>query len=448
MKALYRKYYLDLFLASRLFAGIALCVTVFLFAFFLPVLQVLAYVLFCVLLLLLLIDMILMFCYAKPFDGARAVPERLSNGDDNTIMVSLENRYPFSVDVLVIDELPYQFQIRDQEFLRHLKAKDKYSFSYLLRPVKRGEYNFGLLRAYVSSPIGLIRRRFNFGSGHTVPVYPSFLQLRKYELMAISNRLPDAGNRRIRRIGQSLEFEQVRNYVQGDDYRKVNWKATARRAELMTNSFIDEKTQHVYCIVDKSRNMKMPFDGMTLLDYAINASLALSDVVLLRDDKAGLITFAEKSGTMLPADRRPGHLGKIMSTLYNEKTRYLESDMEALFVRIRTMIRQRSLLILFTNFEGMQALRRQLPYLRRMSKYHLLLVVFFENTELRSLTESPATDVEGIYVKTIAEKFAHEKKMMVRELENFGITGLLTKPRNLSADVINKYLEIKARRQL
>src|SRR6202012_24056 len=176
--------------------------------------------------------------------------------------------------------------------------------------------------------------RYTFAQAENLPVYPSFLQMRKYELMAISDNLVELGIKKIRRLGHSMEFEQVKNYVPGDDYRTINWKATARQGNLMVNNYTDEKSQHVYCIIDKSRVMKMPFEGMTLLDYAINASLVLSNVALLKEDRAGLITVAEKIGAVVPADRRNTQINKILEVLYKEKTRYLETNMEALYSTI------------------------------------------------------------------------------------------------------------------
>jgi uncharacterized protein (DUF58 family) len=264
------------------------------------------------------------------------------------------------------------------------------------------------VHVYVKSPLGLISRRYSFNQAETLPVYPSFLQMRKYELMAISNNLSELGIKKIRRLGHSLEFEQVKAYVTGDDYRTINWKATARRGELMTNSYTDEKSQHVYCIIDKSRAMKMPFNGLSLLDYAINASLVLSNVALLKEDKAGLVTIGEKIGAVIPADRRNTQINKILEVLYKEKTRYLETNMEALYSTVRSVIKQRSLVMFFTNYESLPALERQLPFLKRIAGFHLLLVVFFENTELKKLSGQPAANVEGIYIKTIAEKFAYD----------------------------------------
>lgn len=449
MKHFFNACYKNIFLGKILFAGIGLCVTLFLVAFFVPWLGDLPYVLLMVLFGMVLLDLVLLFRNSRTVFLRRDLPERLSNGDENPIRIYVENFYAFPVRIGVIDEIPAQFQKRDVWFESWLRPGAHTTINYVLRPVKRGEYLFGQVRLYVQSPLGLICRRFNFEQDVIVPVYPSFLQLRKYELMAISNRLTEMGIKKIRRVGHSMEFDQVKNYVQGDDYQSVNWKATARKGgELMVNSFTDEKAQHVYCIIDKSRAMKMPFEGMSLLDYAVNASLILCNVALIKEDKAGLITLAEKIASVVPADRRPAQLGKIMNILYKEKTRYLESNMEALYTGIRTMLSQRSLLVFFTNFESMSALNRQLPYLKRIAKYHLLLIVFFENTELKTITEVPAKDVEGIYIKTIAEKFAYEKKLMVRELSKNGILSILTKPENLTINVVNRYLAIKAQQKI
>lgn len=448
MKKFFRKYYTDLFLGKHLFIALGVCVAMFLFSFFIPVLGDLPYLFFCVLLLLVLIDLILLYRTKKGVFLRREVPERLSNGDDNELKIYLENFYAFPVNLGIIDEIPFQFQKRDVWFKTHLASREQKVITYLLRPTKRGEYDFGLTRLYVQSPLALLSRRFNVGTNKIVPVYPSFLKLRQYELMAVSNRLTDIGIKKIRRLGHSMEFDQVKNYVAGDDYRTINWKATARKSDLMVNSYTDEKSQHVYCVIDKSRAMRMPFDGLTLLDYAINASLILSSVALVKEDKAGLITIAEKTKSIVPADRRAVQLNKIMEVLYKEKTRYLETDMEALYTTIRATLKQRSLVVFFTNFESMSALERQLPFLKRIAKFHLLLIVFFENTSLKSLSEEPAKDVQGIYIKTIAEKFAYEKKLMVKELAKHGILSLLTPPQNLTVNVVNRYLAIKAKQQI
>jgi len=395
--------------------------------------------------LILSIDAFLLFRIKKGVFARRDVPDRLSNGDPNPIILHLENRYSFRANLEIIDEIPFQFQRRDVLFQTSLLPNEAQQLHYDLRPTKRGEYSFGAVNVFVKSSIGLLKRRYQFSQDKMVAVYPSYLQMRQYELLAISNRLSEIGIKRQRRLGHSMEFEQIRPYVQGDDIRTVNWKATARRNELMVNAFQDERSQAVYCLIDKGRVMKSPFEGLTLLDYAINASLILSNIALLKQDKAGIITFSEVIGQVLPADKRTGQMQKILEILYKQKTRYLESDYETLYAHVKNQVRQRSLLLLFTNFETLNALRRQLPYLRQLAKSHLLIVIFFENTETAQLLKTPAETTETIYLKTIAERFYYEKRRIVKELEQYGIQSILTAPQDLNANTVNKYLELKSR---
>jgi uncharacterized protein (DUF58 family) len=448
MKKFFQLFYRDLFLTNRLFALIICCVVLFLFAFFFNWLDIVPQLFFYSLAALVIIDAWLLYGTRRGIFAKRHAPERLSNSDDNELGIYLENWYTFNVNIGVIDEIPFQFQRRDILFKTVLTPRQRKFINYTLRPTKRGEYEFGDIRVYVRSPLGLIRRRYNFSQAETLPVYPSFLQMRKYELMAISNKLSEIGIKKIRRLGHSMEFEQIKNYVAGDDYRTVNWKATARQGNLMVNTYTEERSQHVYCVIDKSRAMKMPFEGLSLLDYAINASLVLSNVALLKEDKAGLMTVGEKMGSVVPADKRPTQINKILEVLYKEKTRYLEMNMEAMYANVRSVIKQRSLVVFFTNYESMSALQRQLPFLRRIAQIHLLLVVFFENTELKKISEEPAGDVEGIYIKTIAEKFAYDKKLIVKELAKYNIQSILSTPQNLTVNTINRYLELKARQRI
>jgi len=302
-----------------------------------------------------------------------------------------------------------------------------------------------VVNVFASSIFGLLQRRYKFDNDQTVPVYPSFIQMRRYELLAISNRLNEVGIKKIRKVGQNNEFDVIKDYVAGDDPRTVNWKATARRGRIMVNTYQDEKSQQVYALIDMGRVMKMPFEEMTLLDYSINASLVISNIAMLKYDKAGIVTFSHKVHKTLPAERKGLQMFKIMELLYSAKTGYAESDYGKLYATIKRNVTQRSLLLLFTNFETLSSMQRQLQYFRRLAKDHLLVVIFFENTELRSFLNQKPTSMQEIYYQTIAEKFTYEKKLIVKELEKYGIHAVYTSPQNLTVDTINKYLEIKAR---
>jgi uncharacterized protein (DUF58 family) len=435
----------SLYFSNRFFTLAGVIATVFVFSYFVPYLLPFARAFFVLWLGISLSDFLLLFYARTAIEGSRLAPERLSNGDQNEIRIFLRNALRIPVSVSVIDEIPEQFQARNLNFSLSLAAGEHQQLLYTLRPVKRGEYEFGVINVFIQSVLQLVSRRIILGQRKVVPVYPSFIQMRKYELFAISNRLVDTGIKRIRKIGHQLEFEQIKKYVAGDDARTINWKATARKAELMVNNYQDERSQQVYSLIDKGRAMQMPFQGMSLLDYAINASLVISNIAVKKSDRAGLITFQDKIGTILPAGRLNKQVATIMEVLYNQKTAYRESDFSVLYAAVRRRITQRSLLLLFTNFETVYGLQRQLPFIKNLAHQHLVVVIFFENTEMKSLIEQRADSLPSIYYKAVAEKFSFEKKMIVRELHKNGIQALLTTPEKLTVNTINKYLELKAR---
>jgi uncharacterized protein (DUF58 family) len=435
----------DLYLNNRLFVLAGVMVLAFIISFILSSSLVIPKILLLVLVALILTDILLLFRARRGLYGYRFTPDKLSNGDENEINIYLESFYPFTVSVQVIDEIPHQFQKRDVSFWLKLSPQTKKTITYFLRPVKRGEYSFGAVNGYVSSPLKLVKRRFRFSADALVPVYPSYIQMRKYELMAISNRLTEVGVKKIRRIGHNMEFELIKEYVAGDDVRTINWKATARKSHLMVNHYQDERSQQVYSLINKGRVMQMSFNGMSLLDYAINACLVISNIAIRKSDKAGLITFQNDIGTTLPASRSNRQMAQIQEVLYNQKTGYRESDFSVVYSHIRRKITQRSLLLLFTNFESVYGMRQQLPFLKNLNKQHVLVIIFFENTELTSLTTTPAHQLKEIYYKAVAEKFAFDKKLIVKELQQAGIQTILTPPEKLTVNTINKYLELKAR---
>jgi len=439
-----KHFFKNIYLNVRFFTSVGLLVLLFILAYMFPGLLIMAKMLFYVFVSLVVIDFILLF-KQKGFTASRILPEKLSNGDDNPIEISLQNSYNFTSAIKLIDELPFQYQKRDFEINTSLEKQETKKITYTLRPLKRGEYFFGNLNLYASSPLKFISRRFQFGKDAMVPNYPSFLQLKKYMLLAFSNTIFEYGLKKIRRIGHTMEFEQIKNYVQGDDLRNINWKATAKSSQLMVNQYQDERSQPVYSVIDKGRVMKMPFEGLSLLDYAINASLVISNVALKKQDKAGLFSFSRKVENRVVAERRPSQMNTILETLYNVNTDFVESDFSRLYIDVKRNLNQRSLLLLYTNFETLDALYRQLPYLKAIAKNHLLVVIFFENTELQKLTNKTAINTYEIFEKTIAEKFIYEKKLIVNELQKHGIQSILTAPEHLTINTINKYLEIKAR---
>ena len=435
----------QLFLGKRAYAALTVIAVIFFLSYWFWVLYPIAIFLAGMLVVLLAIDLSLIFGKKEGIIGNRRLPERFSNSDENEVEITIENHYRFPVRLFVLDEIPEQFQKRDFGYITSLAVQEIKLTTYPLTPKQRGEYHFGSLHVFVHGPLGLATKRYSFDDNAMVKVYPSFLQMRRYEFLAFNALQRNHGLKKLRRLGQSRDFEQIKPYAIGDDLRNLNWKAAAKSGKLMTNHFQEEKSQPVYSVIDLGRVMRMPFEGLSLLDYAINSSLTFTNIALKNGDKAGLVTFSDQIGSTCEANHRPTQLQTVMELLYNIKTGFPESDFGKLYSWARKRLGQKSLLIIYTNFEHAGAMRRQLPFLKALSKHHLVLVVIFENRLLEDFSAKPAKTLSEIAEKTIAAKFIFDKRLIAKELNRHGIQTILCAPQDLSIQTINRYIEIKAK---
>ncbi len=434
----------NIFLTPLLIYGFLAVAVLYVVSFIYPEFTDIAEIALVAMSVFVVIDLILLLTSKKGLTGKRILNEKLSNSDNNEVKIQLRNHYGFRIRYNLLEELPVQFQIFDFNMNGLLSPNKEVDLKYNLKPNERGVYKFGNTNGFVQSPIGLLQRRVILKTEAEIKVYPSFLRINNFSLSAFKANINELGQKKIRRIGHSMEFEQIKNYVQGDDFRTINWKATAKHRQLMVNQYVDEKSQQIYCAIDKGRVMKMPFNDMSLLDYAINSALVFSNVVLQNQDRAGIFTFSSQLEDLVKAEKRVNQLQKISETLYNIKSDFKESDFGKLYNSLKHKITQRSLILLYTNFESMDSLHRQLPYLQAINKNHLLVLVFFKNTELEDFVNNSNTETD-IYQKTIAQKFIYEKQQIVLELNRYSIQTVLTRPEDLSVNAINKYLEVKSK---
>ncbi len=438
------KFYKSLFTTNLFYYCIFAMAALFIVSFFIKPIYPIAQYIFLGFLVYAGLDLMMLYATKNGLKITRNYPDRLSNGDYNDLKIEVINLYPISIKARVLEELPIQLQIRDFEIKNKLKKNQVEEFNYQIRPTKRGEYIFRNCNAFVKI-FGLFERRYQLETEENLACYPSFLQLKKYQLLATTNRLHELGVKKIRKIGSTLEFDTIKTYTLGDEYRHINWKATAKTHRLMVNQFQDEKAQPIYSFLDMSRSMRMPFEQMTLLDYAINSSLVLSSISLLKQDKAGLLTFSKNIEKHIVADKKNHQMQLILETLYNIKTDFKESEYGKLYTYMRHHISQRSLIFLYANFETLDALNRQMNYLQLMKKSHIIVVIIFKNSELKELALQEANQSLEIYNQIIAEKFLNEKELIIQKLHQSGIQTIYTEPQNLTVNSINKYLEIKAR---
>ena len=392
-----------------------------------------------------ILDGLIVFMNKKPIHFQRKIEERLNLGDSNEVELLVENLLSQPISFRLIEGYPVELQERSKEYSALLSGNSSKKFSYNFTPTRRGEYEFQDVFFIISSVFRLVSRRIDISAKQTISVYPSVKQMKKYELMVFQQQKTSSGIKKIRRLGNNSEFEQIRNYIQGDELKTVNWKATSRGRDLMVNQYQEEKSQHIYCIIDKSRTMQVEFDNLSMLDYSINSALVFSNITLKKGDKTGVITFSDKIGSQLAAEKVNGQLRRIMELLYNQKTHYREANFELLFESIRKTIKTRSMLILYTNFETEFAMRRALPILRKINQKHVLVVVFFKNNELEEMAYQPVKTTRDIYKTVVSEKMVSVKSRIAQELSQNGIHTILTRPEELSINSINKYLELKAK---
>lgn len=438
------KFLKSLYIANLFYYILLGLAAVYALSFYVEPLRPVATVLLWIWLACMLWDFVFLYFSTNKVSIVRHYPEKLSNGDANPFTLELESSYPLPVQVRVLEELPIQLQVRNNEHRTRLYPKAPQKIDFQLFPKKRGIYAFGVCHVLVKH-LGFFERKFVLNDSYNIPCYPSFIQMRKYQLLATTDRLMEMGIKRIRRIGTTMEFDHIREYVRGDEYRHMNWKASAKHNKLLVNQYQEEKSQPIYSFIDTGRAMRMPFQEMTLLDYAINSTLVLSNAAILKQDRAGMLTFSTDINNHIAAEKHNNQMRKISDMLYSIQTEFKETEFGNLYTFAKKHINKRSLLFIYTNFETLDAMNRQLPYLRMLNKSHVVVVVVFKNTELVALSKEMASKTIDIYNKIIAEKFVYEKSLIIQELNRQGLQTIYTAPEDLSINSINKYLEIKAR---
>ncbi len=444
------RFFREIYLNKSAFILWGTCILLFSFGLLNNLFFVLGKIVFFTIFVVILIEVIILWIENKPIQLNRKLPLRLSNGDSNSIQFSINNSLNMNLIANIIEELPEQFQIRNWQKTIDLPAQKHTEYSYQISPKTRGIYLWQncilLIRLFKYS---LVSRKIIFEMHQETACYPSFEQFKKIPLKATVNNFKENNSENfVRKIGQSLEFEQIKDYSPEDDYRHINWKASAKSGKLMLNQYQEERSQDIYAVIDLGRTMKMAFNKQTLLDYAINASLALSKAVISMNDKAGIIGLAHNSCQFLPAKKDIKQFGKINEFLYNIRTEYLEANYEFLYKFARVNLRQRSLLVIFKNFDSINSLNREMPYLKAISKYHLVLVIFFENSEISKIVAEKAVNLIEIYQKTIGQNMLNQNRLIAKELQMNGIQSICIEPEKLSLTTINKFVEIKKRQIL
>jgi uncharacterized protein (DUF58 family) len=397
--------------------------------------------------ILILVDSLFLSSIQSQIFVERKVEKMLSLGDVQEIMYTISNNSSFPLSITIYDDLPIQLQLRKEIWQGTIHPYGKHIHHFKIKPTSRGVYEFGNINALVCRTIiPLTRYMVTFQDSLQTKVYPSIIQMQNVEFFISAKTSHKSGIKRVRSIGDDDEFDHLRSYVVGNNIKHINWYATSRKGELIVNQFQDMRHQDVYMIIDKGRSMEMPFYGLSLMDYAINTALAFTKIIIKKHDRAGLITYNNVVDYVVGASSNSSQLNVMLDALYAQETQFKESNLKVLYTYLRKSVSKRSIIFLFTNFENIYEVRRNMAFLRLISKNHLLVIVTFVNEEVERMTTQESNTLSQIYDQTIAESILYDKERIIKEISSEGIMTLLSRPGDLTIDVINKYLEIKARR--
>jgi uncharacterized protein (DUF58 family) len=417
----------------------------------LPVMAVLSVLYLAVVVGLALLDLRLMDRHTA-LEVQRFSDQRLSLGADNLVRVSVRHRGRRDTFIQLRDEPPDEWLIAQgaaesvpPTFSAKLAAHTEHSFSYRVHPLRRGDYHFGNLTLRWLGPLGLVRRQHTYDLRAAVQVYPNVLEVRKYDLLLRRNRLEDIGLRVNRRFGEGREFERLRDYVPDDDYRHISWKATARRSKPITMQFESERSQTIFIAFDVGRMMNAPVGEMTRLDYVINSVLLFSYVVLGKGDRVGLMTFADTVTNYIQPRAGRAQFYSMLDLLYRVETQPIEPDFARAFAYLKQKQRRRALVVVFTDLTGGISMQQLSAGVMGLRPPNLPLVVTISDPVLKELTGASPQNESGVYERAAAQRVLDERRAALQRLEMQGVLTLDVPASQLSAAVINKYLEIKGR---
>jgi len=379
------------------------------------------------------------------FDVQRRLDEKLSLGASNRVEISVRSRCAIPLSIRVKDNPPYQFAHDGREIVLDLPPRARQTKAYHVIPPRRGDFSFGDLDIRCKSLFGLLERRMRQPAARRVKVYPSLINIRKYEIIALRRHSVEAGSKRVRQRGEGTEFESLRDYVPDDEFRRIDWKATARRSKPVSRQYQPERGQNVIVMLDAGRMMSAELEGMSKLDYAINATLMLGYAAVLRDDRVGLIVFSDVvKSYVAPAKGRP-QLSKIMDELYAIEPELLEPDYGLAFRTLALRNKRRSLVIIFTDLIDVDASKTLLMYTSSLYPRHLPLCVTLQDSTLTAVAEQTPKQVADVFEKAVARKVLADRDEALLWLKRHGVLILDVLPTAVSVEVVNRYLALKAR---
>lgn len=375
----------------------------------------------------------------------RSMDPVLSVRAANKVVLSLENGGSTELRGLVRDEPPPDFSSTGREFSVALQPGDERDVTYHVVPRERGSDYFRGTFLRLACPLGLVWKQIRLATEQPVRVYPNVLALREFDLLKQKGRLRELGIRRSRMRGLGTEFESLREYGDGDDYRKIDWKATARRGKLIVRQFEQERNQSVLLVIDVGRHMLSEVEGVRKLDHALDSVLMLTHAAATAGDQVGLLVFSDVVKRYIPPSKGRSQVGAIIEALHDQVAEPIESDAHGAFAYLGTRWKRRSLIVAFTDLEDATRAQWLMQALGPLAKRHLVLMARVKDGKIDEALTLPSDTVENMYMRTAAVLLDADRKAAGQVLTSAGIHNLEAEPQELAAALVSFYFAVKER---
>jgi len=372
----------------------------------------------------------------------------LSLGSTHQVDLIVRNHSSIHLNTIIRDDVPLTLSDTFPTVNMTIPPWGEKSKSYSVSPTRRGDYEFGNLSIRIKGPLGIAVRQFTLHAKSSITVYPNIVNLSIYDLAVKKGRILETGIRPLRMYGQGSDFESLRSYTPDDEYRHINWKATARRGEPIVQQYQAEKNQNVMIFLDTGRLMTAQIGKISKLDYALNAALLIGYVASQHGDNIGLILFADDVQLFVPPKRGKTQIREILQHLYSVSPSLVEPDFARAFRFFSTKVHKRSLLLIFTDLVESEMARPLTAYLARFSRQHLGLVAMIRDMDMVGIAESFPMNLDQVYQKAVASTLLMQRERVTRTLERHGTLIVDVPPAALTGSLVERYLEVKLRGRL
>lgn len=364
------------------------------------------------------------------------------------VVLTLINRSSTTVNLMLRDDVPLEYAPQPEQFAIRIGSQSRLRLEYSLKPTQRGKCVLRQVHVRLRSALGMWHRYYQIPLQTEIHIYPDMKQLSEYAVLARTNRLSLMGLRRTRKVGTDNEFERLRDYTPDDNYKRIDWRATTRRNKLTVKDFQANQSQRLIFLVDCGRMMTNRAGDLSLLDHALNSVLMLSYVALQQGDSVGLMSFSDTIHSYVPPRGGMKHTNALLHASFDRFPRLVESRYDEAFLHLSKCCRKRSLVILISNLLDEVNANQVVNHLTSLTGKHLPLGVLLRDQPLFDAVEGPYRDTPSLFRAAAAADIVNWRQQLLADLQHQGVLALDVAPNQLTAPLVNTYLDIKARHLL